>query len=332
MSLDRPDRVLVTGGSGFVGRHVVRELLARGHTPVCLARDPEKMLAAVPEAASRITIVRGDLDDDAALAKAAAQSQAVIHLVGIILDSSPLARLCCGSARRRTFRHVHVEGTRRVIAAATQAGIRRFVHMSALGTRADAISEYHRTKWDAEELLRNSGLAWTIFRPSIIHGPDGEFMQLMRAFVARLAVGATPLPVIPYFGSGENRLQPVSVLDAAHCFVASLSKPETVGRVFDLGGPTPYSWKQLYRTCKELIPGAWRFKPLVGVPVPIARLQAMTIMRLPLLVPALLRFNVGQVQMSQEDSVCDPRPVEQTFGIRMRDFRFELSQYADQIR
>jgi NADH dehydrogenase len=290
-------------------------------------RDPERLRAALPDVPpSQLAAVRGDLQDVAALTKAAQSAQAVIHLVGIIFDR-PL--------RGQTFHRVHVEGTRNVLQAATNAGIRRYVHMSALGTRADAVSEYHRTKWQAEELVRNCGLSWTIFRPSIIHGPDGEFMRLLKTLVTWRPIKHLGLPywmpLIPYFGRGDARLQPVSVRDVAHCFAACLDMPATFGKTYELGGPEAMTWKDLYRTAGETIPGRCRFKPTVSVPLPIAKLVARTLMRTPYL-PLTLRFNVGHVQMSQEDSVCDIRPVEETFGLKLRDFRFELSQYADQIR
>lgn len=160
-------------------------------------------------------------------------------------------------------------------------------------------------------------------------------MRMMKVFVCDAMIPAlgfipSPFPVIPYFGDGQNKLQPVSVKDVAHCFVAALSKSETIGRTYELGGAKALSWKELYRTCRELIPGAKSWKPMVGLPVVVANLVAATVMKMPLL-PKMLRFNAGQVQMSQEDSVCDVTPVEQAFGIRMRDFRSELAAYAAQI-
>jgi NADH dehydrogenase len=319
-----PKAVMVTGATGFVGRQIVHELLARGITPVCLVRSPEKLQSQYPrEAARRITTVVGDLWDRRALAEAASQSQAVIHLVGIII-ARPL--------RGQSFHRVHVTGTQNVNEAARGAGIQRYVHMSALGTRPNAISKYHRTKWDAEEIVHRSGLAWTIFRPSVIHGPDGEFMRLMKAFVC----GLMP-PVIPYFGNGKSKIQPVFVNDVAHCFVQSLFDERTVGQVYSLGGARAYTWVEFYEACKELIPCAKKWKPLVSQPVPIAKVAAL--MTTLVLGPAeaivpklgLFRFDRGQVQMSQEDSVCDTTVAERAFGIKMASFEDELDEYADQI-
>jgi uncharacterized protein YbjT (DUF2867 family) len=312
-----PGKVLVTGGSGFVGRYVVRELIARGCEPVCVVRSREKLLRLLPEEQhGHVRTVIGDLRDAAALARAAEGCPAAIHIVGIIAE-----RRLAG----QTFERVHVEGTRQVVRACMKAGATRYVHMSALGSRPNAVSRYHQTKWAAEEMVRQSPLQWTIFRPSVIHGPDGEFIEMMKFF----STSKVRQPIMPYFGSGTAMLQPVSVRDVAFCFVKCLAMPETIGKVFELGGPERFTWKQLYDTCAEAIAGHRRLK--LPVPVPVAKVLARTIMPF---APSLLvpyRFNVDQVIMSQEDSICDTGPVEKTFGIRLRDFRSELSFYADQI-
>jgi uncharacterized protein YbjT (DUF2867 family) len=316
--------VLVTGATGFVGRQVVRELLARGLRPVCIVRSPDRLHRQHRQVdPDRLTAIAGSLSDTSALRQAADLSQAAIHLVGIIIER----RL-----QGQTFRKVHVAGTRHVVDAIEQAGIKRYVHMSALGTRPNAVTPYHRTKWDAEEYVRQSGLAWTIFRPSLIHGASGEFMQLMRRFMC----GLMP-PVIPYFGSGEAKLQPVSVKDVAYCFVEALQRDETAGQVYSLGGPKAYSWVELYNACRALIPGAKRYKPMVSQPVPVAKLLAVLsappMALAELVVPSIgmMRFDRGQVQMSQEDSVCDHTIAEKAFDMKMRAFEVELRAYADLI-
>jgi uncharacterized protein YbjT (DUF2867 family) len=322
----KPDvqAVMVTGATGFVGRHVVRGLLAKGLTPVCLVRNPDKLLANHPEVnPERLVPIVGSLTDRDALDEAAGRCQAAIHLVGIIIER----RL-----RGQTFHGVHVRGTKNIVDAVIRSGIRRYMHMSALGTRADAQSLYHQTKWRAEEYVRQSGLQWTIFRPSLIHGPDGEFMQLMKAFVC----GLVP-PVIPYFGSGRARIQPVSVRDVAHCFVESLFREETIGKVYSLCGPKAFSWIELYNACRALIPGTRHWKPLASMPVPIAKVIA-TLNGPPMALAELVfpsigkfRFDRGQVTMATEDSVCDHTIAEKTFGLNMRDFEEELRAYGDRI-
>lgn len=315
---------MVTGATGFVGRGVIRELLARGITPVCVVRSPEKLLAQHrPISPDRLASVIGSLADRRSLKAASRGCQAVIHLVGIIIERH---------LKGQTFERVHVRGTQNVVDAARAAGVARFVHMSALGTRAGARSAYHRTKWAAEEYVRGGGLAWTVFRPSLIHGPEGEFMRLMRKFMCDLSP-----PLIPYFGSGSARLQPVYVKDVAHCLVEALFRPDTIGKVFPLGGPRVYTWVSLYNACRARMPGAKHWKPLVSQPVAVAK--AMATLLAPamavgeLVIPSLglLRFDRGQVDMSQEDAVCDHTLAEQAFGCRMRDFEEELAIYAEQI-
>lgn len=310
-------KVFVTGGSGFVGRYVVRELVARGYQPVCLVRDPDRLLALLtPEQAARTTAVRGELFDIQSLDQAAEGCIAAIHLVGIIREQP---------AAGQTFGRIHVEGTRNIVSTCERAAIRRYVHMSAMGTRADAPTRYSQTKWAAEQIVRASSLDWTIFRASIIHGPDGEFMQMMKFFcTSRLRV-----PAMPYFGSGNARVQPVYVRDVATCFVKALSMPQTIRQVYELCGPEQFTWKELYDISAEAIIGRRRLK--VPVPVVLGKLAALTVV--PLLPSFVLpyKFDVGQVQMSQEDSVRDPRPVEETFGIRLRHFREELATYANQL-
>ena len=248
----------------------------------------------------------------------------MIHLVGIIIQR----RL-----HGKTFRRIHVTGTRRIVEAAQRAGIERFVHMSALGSVPDAVSPYHKSKWEGEELVRLSGLDVTIFRPSLIHGPHGEFTRLLRRFTC----GRVP-PATPYFGTGRARVQPVSVKDVAYCLVESLYRPKTQGQAFSLGGPRTSTWVELYEACRRIMPGARTFKPLVSLPVGVAKVLATLsgppMALVEMIVPSLgmFRFDTGQVSMSQQDCVCDHAIAERAFGIGMREFESDLAGYFDLIR
>lgn len=317
--------VMVTGATGFVGRHVVRELLARGLTPVCIVRDREKLLGQHPEIhADRIVPITGTLRNQSALQEAADLSQAVIHLVGIIIERK---------LRGQTFEAVHVRGTEAVLEATLSAGITRYVHMSALGSSPDGVSEYQRTKARAEQLVVDSGLGWTIFRPSLIHGADGEFMQLMKAFMCDLFP-----PVAPYFGPGTAKVQPVHVKDVAYCFAEALFRDDTIHQVYPLGGPRKYSWVGMYNACRAQMHCARRWKPIVSLPVPLAKVAAVlngppaAIGERIFPSTAKFRFDTGQVDMAQQDNVCDHTIAEKAFDTKMRDFEEELAVYADRIR
>jgi NADH dehydrogenase len=299
-------RVFVTGAGGFVGSAIVDELLARRHPVHALAhRRPVREDARA---------FRGDLFDDAALDEAMRDCHAVIHLVGIIMEHP---------SRGVTFERIHFEGARNVIDAAVRNGVKRFIHMSALGVRPDAVSDYHKTKYRAEEYLRASGLDWTIFRPSMIHGPRGEFMQMA---VKWSRMQAPPFLFMPYFGAGfigrggAGMLQPVYVGDVARAFVDALENPRTIGETYLLGGTDRLTWPQLHHTISQAIVG---HKRLV-VPLPVWKAKLLASIGL----GKLAGFNRDQIIMSQEDNTCDLTKFQQDFGWTPRGFEESLKEYA----
>jgi NADH dehydrogenase len=185
-------RVFVTGATGFVGRAVVQALRAEGYCVRCLVRRGSEPDLRGLEAIER---VEGDVLASRSLADGMEGCHSVVHLVGIIREYP---------ARGVTFERVHVEGTRNVLEAATTAGVQRYLHMSALGTRPGARARYHTTKWAAEEAVRAGTLPWTIFRPSVIYGRGDGFVTMLARMIQRLTV-------IPVIGDGRQRLQPVPV-------------------------------------------------------------------------------------------------------------------------
>lgn len=301
--------IALTGASGFVGRHVLTHLVAADHQIRTLLRDPSR-LTVKP---GGLHVVKGDLFDPKALDELVSSADAVIHLVGVIMQRP-------GSGQ--TFERVHVQGVQNLLAAAGRGGVKRFIHMSALGSRPNAVSQYHRTKWLGEQAVRKSGVDYTIFRPSVIHGPDGEFMQMVRDFWTKLAP-----PFVPYFGAGllgtggAGRIAPVWVEDAARCFVAALTNDLSINETYPMGGPNAYTWPDFYQTVKQHLPRA-RNKKTLAVPVWKAKLMA----RLP-----GMPFNVDQVVMSQEDSVCDINKVQRHFAFELAPFEPTLADYADQL-
>jgi uncharacterized protein YbjT (DUF2867 family) len=197
-------KVLITGASGFVGRAVSEAVIREGHSVRRMARGIRLQDAGTDW-------VKGSVLCPEDLRQALDGCDAVVHLVGII-----------GEVGDQTFERVHHEATLRVVEAALACGVRRMVHMSALGTRPNAISRYHQTKWAAEEVVRSSGLAWTVFRPSLIYGPGDGFVGLF----TRMSRWS---PVLPVIGRGTSMLQPVAVECVAQAFARALASKAAGG-------------------------------------------------------------------------------------------------------
>jgi uncharacterized protein YbjT (DUF2867 family) len=278
-------RVLVAGGAGFVGRHVVANLAGAGHDVVVLTRSRERArdLILLPT----VRVVEADPFDPAVLARWTRDATAAINLVGILHPRG-----------RDTFERVHVDFPRALLAACAKAGVARILHMSALAAMPDAASAYLRSKAAGEALVAESGLAWTIFRPSVIFGRGDTFLSLF----ARLA---NAFPVIPLAGANA-RFQPVFVGDVAECFARALVDDETMGRRYSLCGPKAYSLQELVSYVAHT---SGHPRPIVALGPGLAQLQARVMEWLP--GPLLTRDNLASMQ---HDSVCEgPFPPE--FGI-----------------
>jgi uncharacterized protein YbjT (DUF2867 family) len=250
--------VLVTGGTGFVGPQVVHALRARSVAVRALVRDRRR---ASRLEAWGVELVEGDVSDPVALRAACAGADVVVHLVAIIKGS------------RAVFERVMQEGTRNLVAAAEQAGVRRFVLMSALGVdeRSKDAVPYFAAKWAMEQTVKGSSLEHVIFRPSFVFGKGGGVLP---TFV-RLARFA---PVTPIVGDGTRRLQPIWIEDVAEYFARAVALPAAAGRIFELGGPEPLTWNDFWARLKRLL-GSRR--PSVHVPVGLLRVQAALTERLP---------------------------------------------------
>jgi uncharacterized protein YbjT (DUF2867 family) len=282
-------RVFVTGGTGFVGRAVVQALRAEGHSVRCLVRrGSERDLRGF----GAIERVEGDVLAPASVAAAISGCDTVVHLVGIIREFP---------SRGVTFERVHIDGTINVLDAAIAAGVRRFVHMSALGTRAGARARYHQTKWAAEEAVRGSALAWTVFRPSIIYGRGDGFVSLLAGMIRRL-------PVVPVIGDGRERLQPVTVDAVADAMARTVERSATEKQIFEVGGPDVVSMIEL----TDLI-GAALGRPRVRrahVPIGVMRVMARLFHRVP-----SFPITPDQLLMLEENNTCDARSFFTTFGL-----------------
>ena len=291
--------IAVTGATGFVGRHIAAVLTRRGHAVRALVRRPIQARTLV---SLGVELVPGDLADVAALTTLTRGAHAVVHLVGIIVEKGPA-----------TFHAVHVDGTRRVVEAARQAGIERFVHMSAVGARDErGATPYHRTKWHAEQLVRASGLSHAVFRPSIISGPESAPIRTL----ARLHRWS---PVVPVFGDGRFPTQPVWVEDVALAFALSVEQPSLSG-VFELGGPQVLTYEEFLLAIGR---AAGHPRPLVHMPLALARAAAGAFD----LLGAAAPLTSDQLQMLVEGSATPDNAIESVFGIRPIPFEQGLNRY-----
>ena len=225
--------ILVTGGTGFVGGHVVHELRGRDLPVRCLVRDPRK--------ATKLTglgceLAEGDVTDEQSLRRAVAGVDTIVQLVAI------------RQGPREQFQRIMVDGTRDLLSAARDAGVGRFVHMSALGTSEETreLVPYYGAKWENEQQVRNSGIPFVIFRPSFVFGPDGGILPTF-VKLAKLA------PVTPIIGSGRQRIQPIWADDLARIFAEATQKEDVTGRLFELGGPDAVTWYEFWERLKRVL-------------------------------------------------------------------------------
>jgi len=293
--------VLVTGATGFVGPHVVHALRSRDVATRALVRDPARGSRLH---AWGVELATGDVADPVSLRAACEGVDAVIHLVAII------------TGRPADFQRVMAQGTRDLVLAAQDAGVRRFVLASALGLdeRTKDTVPYFRAKWAMEQAVRESPLEHVIFRPSFVFGKDGGVLP---TFV-RLARFA---PVTPIIGPGTQRLQPIWVEDVAQYYAHALDRPGVANRTFEIGGPDAPTWNEFWDRLKRVL-GARR--PSLHVPFGVMRAQAALTERLP--GAPVTRDQLTMLQLG-DNVVTSPDAVE-AFGLPLVPLDEQLRRAA----
>ena len=290
-------KIFISGGTGFVGEHVCRALRERGHELRLLVH---RRLGA---AESGIELIEGDVTRLDSFAAGVNGCDAVINLVGIIREFPD---------REITFERLHVQATAGMLEATRKAGISRYLQMSALGTRSAAVSAYHQTKWRAEELVRASGLEWTILRPSLIFGPHDTFINMLAAQL-RLA------PIMPVIGSGSYRLQPIHADDVARCFALAMTLPETIGQTYELCGNDRLSYEALLDMIAAALGRSRPFKP--HFPIGLMKLIIPSMQKIP-----QFPITMDQLQMLLEENICGGE-WQRVFGFEPRGLQDGINEY-----
>jgi len=272
--------IAVFGGTGFLGRRVVRALTQAGLPVRIVARNLHSLPGGTAGTQVTAERIQADVRDRESVARAVAGARGVVNAVGCYVERGG-----------ETFHSVHVDGAGAVAREAAQAGVARLVHISGIGVDAASKSAYVRARASGEEAVRAGFAEATILRPSVLFGPGDSFVNTLLR-LARM------LPAVPLFGDGATRLQPVFADDVAAAAVRALDDPAAPGTVYELGGPTRYSYRELL----ELVLAQGHFRrPLLPVPFPLWEVHARLASILPH--PPLTR---DQVVLMQRDNLAAP--------------------------
>lgn len=300
--------VTVFGGSGFLGRYVVKRLAARGMRVRVAVRDPERAAFVKPMGdVGQVAPVQANIRDQASVARAVDGADAVINCVGILYERG-----------RQRFAAVHADGAGRIAAAAAAAGVGRLLHVSAIGADVDATARYARSKGEGEQAVRDAFAGATIVRPSIMFGPEDDFFN-------RFALLAQFLPALPLIGGGKTKFQPVYVGDVATAIEGMLDDSGTGGKTYELGGPRVYTFEELLRLLLQQI---GRRCLLLPVPFGVVKFQAAFLQMLP--VPPL---TMDQVELLKSDNVVSEGAEGlDTLGLRATPLEGILPTYIYRYR
>lgn len=277
-------RVLVTGGTGFVGKAVISELVSQGFEVHVLTRDISK------NSLSNVTIIQGNITDFHSVDQAVKNIDAVIHLVGIIKEKYP----------NQTYERIHIEGTQNIVNAMRTQGVKRLMHISALGAERNGSTKYFRSKYEAEEIVKSSDLDFTILRPSLIWDENDGFAKELRTI--------TGFPLVsPIIGRGKSKFMPVKREDVAKIFAQSIQNIHTFRKSFDLVGPGTYEFEELIFNFEK---GMNLHKQHIHIPEVLVKPFIMFAEKLHVPTPV----SSEQLQMLSEGSFSNDKRIYQVLG------------------
>ena len=297
--------ILVAGGTGFVGGGIVRELARRGKRVAVLTRSAQRGRGRFP--GLEIEYIEGDVRDAESL-------RAAVQGAEVVIGSAQFPNFPMENPRRGyTFEEVDAAGTERLVRAAKEAGVKRYIYMSGAGAAPDARYHWFRAKWRAETAVRESSIPYVIFRPSWVFGPEdvalNRFLRMARFF-----------PFVPIVGDGsKQKLQPVFIDDLARAVAEAVDNPAADSQAFEIGGPEVLSMNEIVRTALEV---SGRRRPLLSVPKGLMKLVAAFLQVLP--GPPLTPDAVDFITMN---ALADPTEVQRKLGITLTPLRQALATY-----
>lgn len=285
--------LFITGSTGFIGRHLIKALMGKGYNLRCLVRTKE---GADFCKAMGFQFHIGDITDKESIKGALEDVSMVAHLVGIISEKG-----------RQTFKEVHLRGTENLLNESKKEGIKHFFFQSALGADPNSWAVYLKTKAIAEELVRESGIPFTIFRTSLVIGSEDGFTQKIKGIISSLS------PFIPIPGHGDTRFQPLYVEDWVRCFMKIIDNPEYRGKIYELGGPQHLTYKEMVTAIRDAMGSA---KPIIHIPPALVKVSA-----------SLLGIATAeQIRLLNVDNITELQSVKKNFGFEPLGFKEALRQ------
>ncbi|RJP66250.1 MAG: complex I NDUFA9 subunit family protein [Candidatus Abyssobacteria bacterium SURF_17] len=292
--------IFISGGTGFIGSHAVRKLAAAEHKLRLLTVKGPGLATGLPP--DQVEYSLGNITDPVSLKGKMDGCDVAINFVGIIIQ-----------VRDATFERIHVEGVRNLLEEAKRAGVKRFIHISALGTSETPASEYFRTKWLAEQLIKTSGIPYVILRPALVFGPEDKFFNMLKPTLYS--------PIVPVVGTGKTKFQPIWVEDIASCIVKSVGEEKPLNGVWEIAGPEQMTFDTVLDRMADALNMAPRIKLHVPVSLmmPVARLMEAVLPKPPL--------TTDQLKMLSIDNVTAANALTDVFGVQPHSFRETVTQY-----
>jgi len=297
--------ILITGATGYIGRHLVSRLVAQGERPRCLVRNIKRASSILP--AGTLEFVQGDTTSPASLETAVQGVDTIVHAAFITADQKQSAG--------NHYQETNVQGTANLVEAAKKAGVKRIIVISGLGTKPDKPGSYMQGRYLAEKMVKESGLDWTIIQPSVLFGKDAPFIKGLTDLI-RTA------PVVPLIGGGKVMFQPIYVEDVVTVIIKVLQEPErTKNKTYTIGGPAYYSFTQVI---DALLQAMHKKRIKVPTPTPLVGIGA-AVMEAVLPKPPLTK---AAMTLFTFDNTTDLHSVERDFGFTPMSFTTYLTEHG----